>query len=75
MVGLGTRSTIERVEIGNSRPKVARASALPDRCDKTSFALLSAYCIAVSSFCTGSSTLESPHRIIPLIEHESSRMV
>jgi len=30
MVGLGTRSTIERVEIGNSRPKVARASALPD---------------------------------------------
>src|SRR5215471_16314634 len=31
MVGLGTRSTIERVEIGNSRPKVARASALPDR--------------------------------------------
>jgi hypothetical protein len=30
MVGLGTRSTIERVEIGNSRPKAARASALPD---------------------------------------------
>ena len=30
MVGRGTRSTIERVEIGNSRPKAARASALPD---------------------------------------------
>ena len=30
MVGLGTRSTIERVEIGNSQPKAARASALPD---------------------------------------------
>jgi hypothetical protein len=37
MVGLGTRSAIERAEIGNSRPKVARASALPDTCDKTSF--------------------------------------
>ena len=31
MVGLGTRSTIERVESGNSQPKAARASALPDR--------------------------------------------
>src|SRR5215831_8632162 len=31
MVGLGTRSIIERVESGNSRPKAARASALPDR--------------------------------------------
>jgi hypothetical protein len=30
MVGLGTRSTIERVESGNSQPKAARASALPD---------------------------------------------
>src|SRR5215510_15606885 len=30
MVGLGTRSAIERAEIGNSRPKAARASALPD---------------------------------------------
>jgi hypothetical protein len=30
MVGLGTRSIIERVEIGNSQPKAARASALPD---------------------------------------------
>jgi hypothetical protein len=30
MAGLGTRSTIERVEIGNSRPKAARASSLPD---------------------------------------------
>jgi hypothetical protein len=30
MVGLGTRTTIERVEIGNSQPKAARASALPD---------------------------------------------
>ena len=30
MVGLGTHSTIERVEIGNSQPKAARASALPD---------------------------------------------
>jgi len=31
MVGLGTRTTIERGEIGNSQPKAARASALPDR--------------------------------------------
>jgi hypothetical protein len=31
MAGLGTRSAIERAEIGNSRPKAARASALPDR--------------------------------------------
>src|SRR5215813_3255602 len=31
MVGLGTRSAIERAESGNSRPKAARASALPDR--------------------------------------------
>ena len=30
MVGLGTRFAIERAEIGNSRPKAARASALPD---------------------------------------------
>src|SRR5215813_2688159 len=30
MVGLGTRSAIERAESGNSRPKAARASALPD---------------------------------------------
>jgi hypothetical protein len=30
MVGLGPRSAIERAEIGNSRPKTARASALPD---------------------------------------------
>src|SRR4030095_476332 len=30
MVGLGTRSIIERVENGNSRPTAARASALPD---------------------------------------------
>jgi hypothetical protein len=37
MAGLGTRSTIERVEIGNSWPKAARASALPDTCDETSF--------------------------------------
>src|SRR5712691_4264883 len=28
--GLGTRSTIERVEIGNSRPKAARACVLLD---------------------------------------------
>jgi hypothetical protein len=27
---LGTRTTIERVESGNSQPKAARASALPD---------------------------------------------
>ncbi len=33
MAGLGTRSIIERVETGNSRPKAARASALPDSCD------------------------------------------
>src|SRR4051812_26990629 len=31
MAGLGTRSIIERVGIGNSQPKAARASALPDR--------------------------------------------
>jgi hypothetical protein len=31
MVGLGTRSAIERAESGNSQPKTARASALPDR--------------------------------------------
>src|SRR5262249_29487419 len=31
MAGLGTRSAIERAEIGNSQPKAARASALPDR--------------------------------------------
>jgi hypothetical protein len=31
MVGRGTRSAIERAEIGNSQPKAARASALPDR--------------------------------------------
>src|SRR5215813_2297793 len=31
MVGLGTRSAIERAESGNSQPKAARASALPDR--------------------------------------------
>src|SRR4030095_1679427 len=30
MVGRGTRSAIERAEIGNSQPKAARASALPD---------------------------------------------
>ena len=30
MVGLGTRSAIERAESGNSQPKTARASALPD---------------------------------------------
>src|SRR5690348_7944387 len=30
MVGLGTRSAIERAESGNSQPKAARASALPD---------------------------------------------
>src|SRR5262249_6273741 len=30
MVGLGTRSAIERAESGNSRPKAVRASALPD---------------------------------------------
>jgi hypothetical protein len=37
MVGLGTRSAIERAESGNSQPKTARASALPDTCDETSF--------------------------------------
>jgi hypothetical protein len=31
MVGRGTRSAIERAESGNSQPKTARASALPDR--------------------------------------------
>lgn len=30
MVGRGTRSIIERVETGNSRPWAARASALTD---------------------------------------------
>ena len=30
MAGLGTRSAIERAESGNSQPKAARASALPD---------------------------------------------
>jgi hypothetical protein len=30
MVGLGTRSAIERAESGNSQSKTARASALPD---------------------------------------------
>jgi len=30
MVGLGPRSAIERVEIGNSRPTVVRACALLD---------------------------------------------
>jgi len=30
MAGLGTRSAIERAEIGNSRPKVARACVLLD---------------------------------------------
>ena len=38
-------------------------------CDKTSIALPSACGIAVPSFCTGSSTLESLHRILPRIEH------
>jgi hypothetical protein len=38
MVGLGTRSAIERAEIGNSRPKAVRASALPDRRLRTSLA-------------------------------------
>src|SRR5215475_3219145 len=33
MVGLGTHSILERVEIGNSQPKAARASALPDTMD------------------------------------------
>lgn len=31
MAGLGTRSAIERAEIGNSRPTVVRACALLDR--------------------------------------------
>src|SRR5262245_32251623 len=40
MVGLGTRFAIERAEIGNSRPKTARASALPDEREAQQFASL-----------------------------------
>src|SRR6266851_5259548 len=35
MVGRGNRSAIERAESGNSRPKAAHASALPDKGDET----------------------------------------
>ena len=42
MVGLGTRTTIERVEIGNSQPKAARASALPDRLSDSNRTILAA---------------------------------
>jgi hypothetical protein len=55
MVGLGTRSTIERVEIGNSRPKVARASALPDSCDTTLLAKL-------AMVASGDESPRIPHR-------------
>src|SRR5216683_3062017 len=34
MVGRGNRSAIERAESGNSRPKAAHASALPDKGDE-----------------------------------------
>jgi hypothetical protein len=39
MVGLGTRSAIERAEIGNSQPKAVRARALPDRRRRAEHAL------------------------------------